>query len=1494
MARAQPETLDIAESQVCIAFDGDPNFRWHHRVLLIYLLKLDEYRVVALARAAVFPPRVRGQVYAFGALSDADLANLRRDGRNFAKVLGFPLPAVQPGVEVPRWIVADPASDHFGEELSLELITSAERFISRDAVALVMLSDAEGWVAAESVQLSDEPDWKAEKRAGPGRGRRVLPQTGVSAHTVSLAQLAALLKSVDVEDWPLEGPKALVECLAAVVSPGHSVSSHWGFWVAQSGVSRGSAVAQELKNIARPGLGRLALDSKPGGPAPLAAAGSVPLCLGIRTGSADIAQESSVKDVLDNFDATVVRPLSELPEDEPLVQPHWDPQLDPRRRGTRPALAAFLRALAGRGLVGARARRKSCISASFVRKKNGDQRMALDARQANQLQRLPPKTVLASGEALAAINLVDATDLSPDDLDIVTTGGDLVAGSVDLLQMDAGELGVTQLYGEELGRYVDISPDTRVWPCFEALPMGWSWALWTCQEVLIDTMGTVFGDKDSWCLDKGKPPSLLNGGVAHAPYVDNANLISLGAGELDRRLGAVADELDKRGLRWHELQHATSSQGILGLEFDGRHGRLRHTSRRAWRLYLGPHKVVLRRPRLARWQVRRLLRHIVHYFSIMRPALSVLGESYAYLESGPMEGVSRLPSSVLTELRCAAGLVFLGQAELFGHEVLDASRWRERQRFSEVDVAGDPDKDVYLGRAAGLADVSDLCCDDLGVADAGRPRRQARARRRRQEMEVGRPAPELAPELVDPQRWAEAFRGAWRHPGRIHSLEARASAIGLGAAARQVNCHGAELLSLSDNLSSVLSFEKGRASNRELLAQCRRAGALQLGAEITWRVRHVPGCVNVACPPAPGRWSPVVGASGGPPCLGPAEPEPLITSVAFATRPSPSRVSRPPGLGEKPIECTGQCSEVVRVIDESRSPGWVIKLFGPPSGTRRASSMVLLRVFVSDPALVSFAARVLKICRKLNIFVLLENPGPSRVWRWAPLEKELRHHKPGKVVYDSCRFGAPFKKPGAVAGTLPGLELLGRQSAYGRATPRDLATWDGVLAATAGEVPAGARRKAAGRAAAAVTRADQQRQARRAPPGDFLRMASLRPATLTKYQQAVADFEDALAGWLAKTPRRPGMPAPLDAVIACVGALAERSSLGALAAVAMIVQFDLCLRPSESSLAHLCLCDAKCQQRCPPSAEAVQGQIRKLRENLPGAMTRSNSMANVPSLALADIYAAAKMSKKKPGVAKLRKKFARACCGAIKCGDDAAAACVNGDPGRTENGGRGGAAVLTGYGEILGEAIASQANIHEQWGGVVPRLAQEGHRNAIDKTVEEALRRAGVAPAELSAVAVTVGPGLGLCLEVGVRKALQIAAAHDLPLVRVHHMEAHTLVTRLPPAAAGQPAAEQPAKALSPAFPFVTLLVSGGHNMAVLSRGIGSHTILGSTIDDSIGEAFDKTARLLGITQVPGGPHLERLAKDTRAIPTCTPSPCRSQRRATPSCRRAATSPSRA
>ncbi|PNW73015.1 hypothetical protein CHLRE_14g615500v5 [Chlamydomonas reinhardtii] len=321
-----------------------------------------------------------------------------------------------------------------------------------------------------------------------------------------------------------------------------------------------------------------------------------------------------------------------------------------------------------------------------------------------------------------------------------------------------------------------------------------------------------------------------------------------------------------------------------------------------------------------------------------------------------------------------------------------------------------------------------------------------------------------------------------------------------------------------------------------------------------------------------------------------------------------------------------------------------------------------------------------------------------------------------------------------------------------------------------------------------------------------------------------------------------------------------------------------------------------------------------------------------------------------------------------------------------------GVAVVTSDGRVLGEAIATQADIHSQWGGVVPNLARDAHAAAIDAVVERALAAAGLRPEQLSAVAVTVGPGLGLCLRVGAAKAREIARAHRLPLVSVHHMEAHALVARLPAAAAaaappavrlaavaaptspsaatgstaswdtrmelrpeapdvvgsgsdassstslassssvpasstaaesaaaayasgatsgaadgassssgaapqaGATATERgptastsgrgggggaaaaasgdreldaaavladvSAAAASLPFPFLCLLVSGGHNLLVLVRGVGSYVQLGTTMDDALGEAYDKVARLLALEMRPhGGAALEALAR---------------------------------
>jgi tRNA A37 threonylcarbamoyltransferase TsaD len=205
-----------------------------------------------------------------------------------------------------------------------------------------------------------------------------------------------------------------------------------------------------------------------------------------------------------------------------------------------------------------------------------------------------------------------------------------------------------------------------------------------------------------------------------------------------------------------------------------------------------------------------------------------------------------------------------------------------------------------------------------------------------------------------------------------------------------------------------------------------------------------------------------------------------------------------------------------------------------------------------------------------------------------------------------------------------------------------------------------------------------------------------------------------------------------------------------------------------------------------------------------------------------------------------------------------------------------GAAVITGDGRVLGEAIASQGEIHAKWGGVVPNLAREAHENAIDDVVARALAAADVRPENLSAVAVTVGPGLSMCLRVGVVKAQNMCVEHSLPIVPVHHMEAHALVARVGEGGKKREGVEKgetsetsdetsdvyETSSARASFPFLALLVSGGHNQLILATAIGEYRVLGGALDDALGEAYDKTARLLGLdVGGGGGPALEALAK---------------------------------
>lgn len=171
-------------------------------------------------------------------------------------------------------------------------------------------------------------------------------------------------------------------------------------------------------------------------------------------------------------------------------------------------------------------------------------------------------------------------------------------------------------------------------------------------------------------------------------------------------------------------------------------------------------------------------------------------------------------------------------------------------------------------------------------------------------------------------------------------------------------------------------------------------------------------------------------------------------------------------------------------------------------------------------------------------------------------------------------------------------------------------------------------------------------------------------------------------------------------------------------------------------------------------------------------------------------------------------------------------------------------------GLLLSNVIASQ-KVHEAYGGVVPELASRVHRRNIVPVVSEALRQAGIKAEELSAIAYTRGPGLLGSLHVGTSFAKGMAIGLDIPLVDVNHLHGHVLSHFI----------REKEDDKVPEFPFICLLASGGNSQIVLVRSAEDMEILGQTIDDAAGEAFDKCAKLMGLPY-PGGPHIDRLAQN--------------------------------
>ncbi len=169
----------------------------------------------------------------------------------------------------------------------------------------------------------------------------------------------------------------------------------------------------------------------------------------------------------------------------------------------------------------------------------------------------------------------------------------------------------------------------------------------------------------------------------------------------------------------------------------------------------------------------------------------------------------------------------------------------------------------------------------------------------------------------------------------------------------------------------------------------------------------------------------------------------------------------------------------------------------------------------------------------------------------------------------------------------------------------------------------------------------------------------------------------------------------------------------------------------------------------------------------------------------------------------------------------------------------------SGNGKILSNVVSSQIEEHKEFGGVVPEIAARAHIEKIDFIINKALEESKTNINDIDGIAATAGPGLIVCLTVGLSAAKAIAASLGKPLIAVNHLEGHALSPKL-------------IKKIN--FPYLFLLISGGHTQFLEVRGVNNYVRMGTTIDDAVGEAFDKTAKLLGI-EFPGGPKIEEFAK---------------------------------
>ncbi|CAK0838390.1 unnamed protein product [Prorocentrum cordatum] len=783
----------------------------------------------------------------------------------------------------------------------------------------------------------------------------------------------------------------------------------------------------------------------------------------------------------------IERRANDVEADGPPPRPYTDPRL----RFSRKLMKELVLTLHRGNLVVFRPSVKAFIGLFTVVKKDGWwQRLIVDARVPNHWHRRPPHSYLATPGAASALDLSDAA-LEPGaagSLELCGAAVDLQDGFYQLsfkvmsdwfgidCRMTAAEAGITQVFDvvDGVGTWLPVAAKDPVWPCFCGVPMGWTWALFICHSALTDAMVESLvrvmrcdrGLAEAQLLRDGQPaPRLAKGRPVAAPYVDNGNLLCFDREDAAVFYGSMVAVLSERGFTLRDNVECDANLDMVGFELQGAKFVWRQRRSRFWRLWHALRQLELRGGCTGE-VMRIILGHLVNFFMLSRPALSVLSQLYVFSTEN-LGRYRRFDGHVRGELVTCRGLLalvrsrlrprhypvaFCSDASTRGyaihsgqidpHLLYDVCRWRERWRFTVAEEDEGPGID---GAQTGLdADFRELGAD-LDIEDGDWDRRGDRAvpvRRaprvsslvpaealRAAELGLPHPrvtgiVPALPDTLVAPTRWRRLLVGAWQRREAIHMKEARIALVGLYHAVRDPASHGGVVLSLGDNLSEVLATERGRAHDPALNSVCRRAAAVELGAEVRWVRRYVETDRNPTDSDSrlaeQGILAPGESLRGGRLAArlgrlreGACCPDRVPDGTPRAAASSTAAPAPPAGPQRRPL-CPG-----ARGPSRRRDRAGVLEIFGGScrfSGACAAAGLRILR-----PIDVSAG-----MCHRCGVSVSLENPRSSRLLKYPPLVNIFEKLGCVSFEYHCCRYGAPYLKPTVFVTNVPSLSVIER------------------------------------------------------------------------------------------------------------------------------------------------------------------------------------------------------------------------------------------------------------------------------------------------------------------------------------------------------------------------------------------------------------------------------------------------------------------------------------